>query len=359
MPPRWSAADDQILRERYAANAPLREISLHVGRSEDAVNERRRTLGIPARRAPRPWTADEDALLRAAAAAGLPTSALAPRLRRPVDQVRRRRRELLGSQRPGRSYRPDEDAAIRRVWSTGEGIDSLALELGRSAGALRLRAEALGVHRPVPRRRWTSPEDAALRDGYTLGLTCAEIARTLPKRSATAVAARAAKLGLPTYARAWSQLDDRRLRRLINDGVAVESAAQLLSRTPEALRSRTRKLGLSFPSSTDRRAAGRPWTAEEETLLVLHGGLNPAVLAEILGRSPEAIVQRLRQRGLRDGRHRSPHHAVPRHRGATPGELAAIARELRHAGPGRRLALLRRIDVDARLIPAVPKRLPA
>lgn len=356
MPPRWTTAEDDALRERYAAGAPLRAIAEAIGRSENAVSERRRALAIPPRRAPRAWTADEDALLRAAAAAGLPSPAVAARLERPVDQVRRRRRELVGTRPRGRPYEANEDDAIRTAWSTGEDVETLARALGRSAGSVRLRAKALGLHRPAARPRWTRAEDAAVRDGYGLGLTCAEIARQLPGRTATAVAARAAKLGLATYARAWSDLDDRRLRRLVAEGIGVERAALLLSRSPEGLRARARKLGIVLPTTTKHPHAGRVWSAEDDALLALHRERNPAALAELLGRSPEAITQRLRKLGLREGRHRSPHRVAPRRGGVTPGELAAISRDLRKGGPSRRLAALARIDVDPRLIPAPTQR---
>lgn len=356
MAPRWTAAEDDVLREQYAAGASLRAIAATIGRSENAVGERRRALAIPARRAARPWTADEDALLRGAAAANVPSSALAARLGRPVEHVRRRRRELVGTRGRGRPYAASEDAAIRAAWSTGADVGALARTLGRSAGSVRLRATSLGLHRPSPRHRWTAAEDAAVRDGYGLGLTCDAIAAQLAGRTATAVAARAAKLGLATYARAWSHLDDRRLRRLVADGVTVERAALALSRSPEALRARARKLGIAPPRRSRHARAGRPWSAADDELLALHRERNPAALAELLQRSPEAITQRLRKLGLREGRHRSPHRVAPRRGGATPGELAAIARELRDGGPARRLAVVARLEVDPELVAAFARR---
>jgi hypothetical protein len=210
---------------------------------------------------------------------------------------------------------------------------------------VRLRAQRLGLHRPAPRRRWTPHEDTAVRDGYERGLTCVQIAAGLHHRTAAAVAARAAKLGLATFARAWTARDDLRLRTLAAEGADLERAAQLLSRTPEAVRARARKLDVAAPRSS---RAGRPrrqWSHDEDELLALHRALNPATLAGLLDRSPEAVAQRLRHLGLRAGAERSPHHPVAARNGPTPGQRAAAARELRDAGPRLVLAVARRLEL--------------
>lgn len=345
MPPRWSHGEDRVLRRLYAQGVALRVIAEQVGRSPDAVDERRRVLGIAARTRSRPWSAREDALLRAATAIGLPAAVIAERLGRPSEQVRWRRRALLGAAPAPRAFTVVEDDAIRACWARGDDVERLARELGRPAGSVRLRAQKLGVHRPSARPRWQQCEDAAVRDGYQRGLTCAEIAATLDGRTAAAVAARAAKLGLATYARAWTPRDDRALRQLAGDDIELERAAQLLGRTPEALRARLRKLGLAPLRARAARRSGRRWTAGEDALLELHSGLNPAALAELLDRSPEAITQRLRRLGLRQGSQRSPHHPMVRRGLLTPGERAAIARELPGGGPRRYLALAQRMEL--------------
>lgn len=165
------------------------------------------------------------------------------------------------------------------------------------------------------------------------------------RRTTSAVVARAAKLGLASYARVWTEADDRRLRALATSGAEVEDAARVLSRTPEALRARARKLGLPALRSTRSRQPAKRWTPDEDGQLRLHVGANPAVLALMLGRSPEAVVQRLRRLGLRKTRRRSPHHLVPARRGLTPGQLATVVRELRDGGPRRRMSLAQRLGL--------------
>lgn len=342
---RWTISEDQELRRLYPDGVPIAEIGRRLGRSEEAVSERRRSLGMAPRPRSRPWSEREDRLLRAAVSSGIPAQALAGTLGRSPEQVRRRRRALVGPATRPRAYTPADDAAIRDAWDADADVTALARALGRSPGSLRSRATKLGCHRPAARRRWSAAEDATVRDGYELGLTCAEIALELSGRTTSAVVARAAKLGLASYARVWTAVDDRRLRSLAVSGAEVEQAARVLSRTPEALRARARKLGLAPLRSTRTRQPAKRWTPDEDGQLHLYVGVNPAVLAQMLDRSPEAVVQRLRRLGLREARRRSPHHLVPARRGLTPGELATVIRELRDGGPRRRLSLAQRLGL--------------
>jgi hypothetical protein len=327
VPRRWSRHEDQRLRRLYAAGAPLAEIAEELGRSQDAVNARRAALGLTPRRQRVEWSALADVLLREATLVGVPATELARRLHRPAEQVRSRRR-TLGLQRPAaRRFTADEDEALRAAWTSGQSLDALALRLSRDREALLQRARRLGLHRPVPRERWTSAEDATLRDGYTDGLTCDEIARALGRRTPGAVAARAAKLGVATYARRWSAADDRRLARMLSL-VAIDDAARSLGRTPEAIRRRARTLGLAVNGPPHRPRSRSRWTAADDAFLRLHAALNPAMLAAQLGRSDHAVVARLRRLGLREGRRRSPHHPRPASR-----SLRAAANEgIRLAG---------------------------
>ena len=105
---RWTPAEDERLRSRYADGVPLAELTRDLGRSADAVVARRSLLGIPVRREPRGWTSLQDQFLRAAAMRQIPATLLAARLGRPVEQVRARRRQLglaAGCAMPGRPAR--------------------------------------------------------------------------------------------------------------------------------------------------------------------------------------------------------------------------------------------------------------
>ena len=147
-----------------------------------------------------------------------------------------------------------------------------------------------------------------IRDGYTSALPYTEIARQLPDRSPTSLAARARKLDLISYARRWSINDDERLMQLSTRGSTLEDVAQRLGRTPEAIRRHASRLGINPPERAPAPRHARRWTGEDDELLRLHHALNPARLAELLGRSDAAICRRLCALGLRARAQRSPHH---------------------------------------------------
>ena len=335
---RWTPAEDRQLGRLYAEQYAVKQIALRLGRTADAVVARRRALGIAPRRPSKSWSAREEALVRAGAAAGVPASLLASRLHRSVEQVRWRRRVVGGARPAARPYLPHEDALIRLWPFERDELVVLADRLGRSPDALRLHAQQLGVHRPRPRRRWTAWEDALIRDGYTSALPCAEIAAQLPHRSVASVAARARKLGLSTYARRWSARDDWRLAQLTARGDTLEDLAERLGRTPEAIRRRAVRLGARPPAAAPAPRRARRWTTEEDELLRLHRAVNPARLAQLLGRSDAAVCRRLCALGLRAGAQRSPHHPVSRRHGQPPpAGRATIGRtHLRGRAPARR-----------------------
>ncbi len=345
MATRWSTAEDQLLRRLYADQLSVQRIAARLRRSPDAVVARRQKLGLAPRRS-RPWSRREEALLRAGTEAGLSASRIAQRLGRSTEQVRTRRRTLVPARPPARPYLAHEDDAIRLCLAERGDFVALGRRLGRSADAVRLHAHQLGIHCPPPRRRWTGWEDALIRDGYTSALGCAQIARQLPHRSTASVAARARKLGLATYARRWSAQDDQRLAQLTARGVTLEKVAQRLGRTPEAIRRRAMRLGTKPPRPAPAPHCGHRWTNEEDGLLRLHHSLNPAQLAELLGRSDAAVCHRLCALGVRAGAQRSPHHPVTRRDGLpTPGELAVIERQLAQGIPP--LIILRRLGYSS------------
>jgi hypothetical protein len=335
---RWTQQQDTTLARRYRAGVPRQRIAAALGRSPDAVDARRRALGIPARPRTRPWSRAADDLVRAADAAGLPLAEVARRLGRPAGAVRWRRR-VLGLQRRGaRAWTPAEDQTLGRAWRRGGELARLGRRLERSPAALRLRAVELGLVQPPPRRRWQPDEDRRLRAGYAQGLTCAAIAADLPGRTAGAVAARARKLGLASYARRWTRQEDAQLLRLGEYGTSLEQAAGILVRTPQALRVRARRLGIRPPPS-NRPPTRRRWTPADDQLLTGQANLDPARLGILLGRSDAAVGRRLAALGLRRGRERSPHHPIAARPRLTPAQQRLLAREYRSGG-GRVLVSL-------------------
>jgi hypothetical protein len=339
MAARWTRQQDATLRRRYHAGVPRQRIAVALGRSPDAVDARRRALGIPARPPTYHWSRAADDLLRAADAARLPLAEVARRLGRPAAAVRWRR-QALGLQRRGaRAWTPAEDHALGRAWPLGgDDLARLGRRLERSPAALRLRAVTLGLAQPPRRRRWQPDEDRRLRAGYAQGLTCAAIAADLPGRTAGAVAARARRLGLASYARRWTRQEEAQLLRLAEHGTCLEQAAGILVRTPQALRVRARRLGIQ-PPPNHRPSTRRRWTPAEDQLLTGQANLDPTRLAILLGRSERAIGRRQAALDLRQGRNRSPHHPIAAPPRLTPAQQRLLAREYR-PGNGRVLVSL-------------------
>jgi hypothetical protein len=184
-------------------------------------------------------------------------------------------------------------------------------------------------------------------------MRCDQIATELEGRSSAAVSARAAKLGLTSYARQWSSREEAHLLQMASAGLSIEVIARTMVRTPTAIRLRGRRLGLRPPSAAPAQRGARRWTAGEDDFLRLHSGLNPAVLAQSLGRTPEAVGRRLRRLHSGDPQRRSPHYVVTRHDGLTPGQQGAIAREMASGGPRRHLALANRLELPLARVLAV------
>jgi hypothetical protein len=355
---RWRQNEDLSLRRWYPEGVPVVEIASRLGRTADAVDARRRLLGLAPRRRPRKWSARQDALLLASRRAGIPARSVADRLGLPLETVRRRGRAIDPVRAASRRWTPAEDQQLCAALADGKPLAMLARELGRSEGALRTRARERGLLPEAERRRrWSASDDDLLRMGYESGLTCLVIATELLSgtRTPETVSARARKLGLATYARTWTEAEDQALRRLGVSGASVSQAAERLARTPEAIRRRSRNLGISL--ARDRLNGGaRPWRREEDTLLRELAGLHPARLARILNRSDQAIRRRRAALGISTS---SPHHLPPAQDGLTPGERRLLTREYTPERPRRVLALAHRLGRSPAELRALAATLPA
>jgi hypothetical protein len=137
----------------------------------------------------------------------------------------------------------------------------------------------------------------------------------------------ARRLGLGSYARRWSTEDDRRLAQLTRRGDALEDVAQGLGRTPEAIRRRAARIGISSPPSAPAPRRARCSTSDQDELLRPHQALSAARLAQLLGRSDLSASRRLCLLGLRARAGRPPHHPV-NHRNAAPSQSSRAARHL-------------------------------
>lgn len=342
----WRAEEDAVLVEMYEGSEPRQAIAIRLGRTVDAVDARRRILRHDAARTqPRPWQPREDELLRAARAAGIPATEVAPRLGRSVESVRSRGKQLGLGHRPARLYTSEEDETLRMDWGRGETVDELARKLGRSPDAVRLRARHLCISTTQRRQRWSADDDRRLREGYADGLTCRSInAALLPERTAGAIAARAALLGLALHGRRWTENETMTLATLTIAGCSVEQIARRLERSAAAIRQRTRRIGLRRPIGAPNRNGGKRWSAADDAILCGMAAADLVLLSQRLGRSEEAIRRRSATLGLREGRARSPHRAPPRTPTLTVAERR-IGKRAVDAGGNTLLSVSRRLGI--------------
>lgn len=180
-----------------------------------------------------------------------------------------------------------EKKRLRQMW--GRRTESeIAAELRRTPFAIRKKARE--VVASMQRRPWTKKEDARLRKDYGR-IPKRELAEKLG-RTTSAVQGRAAHLGLTAKRRklaVWTKEEDALLRRLQSTHTAVQIAERLPGRTVNAVRARIGNIG----------AGGRNWQPwQDEKLRRLHGTKPRKEIARILGKTPGAIESRSRRLGL-------------------------------------------------------------
>ena len=212
----WTPGETATLRRLFDADQSLAEIAASLGRGAAGVTDRSVTLGLR-RHSTRAWS------------------------------------EL-------------EDAALARDYGREPAAD-IAARLGRSCTAVYARAALFGLSE-AGSPRWTAWEDRQLREGYAQGLPIAQIA-TLIGRPFAGLASRASALGLkhPNHPKGWSEAEAARALELVGTGLRYLAVIDQLAaegyprRTKAAFNPKLRKLGYG-------RGWGRPWTAEEDALLV-------------------------------------------------------------------------------------------
>jgi hypothetical protein len=88
----------------------------------------------------------------------------------------------------------------------------------------------------------------------------------------------------------WTAEEAEELKQMAADGVSRADMSQQLGRSPNAIKMKLQSMGLYVP-----KPAARPWTPEDENLLVTlyRDGISFAELAATFGRTEGAILSRL------------------------------------------------------------------
>ena len=194
----------------------------------------------------------------------------------------------------------NEDNEILRELAKTLDPSEIALKMNRTTSAIRLQAERQNI-KIIPNKKfvesvWTEENNNELQMLVGEGKSLLEICSLMNKKDAT-VLKKARELNLDIKKeeqREWSEEEIVRLREL-SKTKKISELVRELNRTSSSIKAMAKKLGINVMS--DR----KNWTAEEYKLLeklTMIDKKTPKEIAEILGRSEDAIIIKINRRGL-------------------------------------------------------------
>lgn len=194
----------------------------------------------------------------------------------------------------------EEDNAILRELAKTLDLSEIAIKMNRSTSAVRLQAERQNI-KIMPNKKfiesvWTEENNKELQMLVSEGKSLLEICSLMNKKDAT-VLKKARELNLDIKKeeqREWSEDEIVRLREL-SKTKKISELVKELNRTSSSIKAMAKKLGINMMS--DR----KNWTAEEYKLLeklTMIDKKTPKEIAEILGRTEDAIIIKINRRGL-------------------------------------------------------------
>lgn len=194
----------------------------------------------------------------------------------------------------------EEDNAVLRELAKTLDLSEIAIKMNRSTSAVRLQAERQNI-KIMPNKKfiesvWTEENNKELQMLVSEGKSLLEICSLMNKKDAT-VLKKARELNLDIKKeeqREWSEDEIVRLREL-SKTKKISELVKELNRTSSSIKAMAKKLGINVMS--DR----KNWTAEEYKLLeklTMIDKKTPKEIAEILGRTEDAIIIKINRRGL-------------------------------------------------------------
>lgn len=194
----------------------------------------------------------------------------------------------------------EEDNAVLRELAKTLELSEIAIKMNRSTSAVRLQAERQNI-KIMPNKKfiesvWTEENNKELQMLVSEGKSLLEICSLMNKKDAT-VLKKARELNLDIKKeeqREWSEDEIVRLREL-SKTKKISELVKELNRTSSSIKAMAKKLGINVMS--DR----KNWTAEEYKLLeklTMIDKKTPKEIAEILGRTEDAIIIKINRRGL-------------------------------------------------------------
>ena len=239
----WSDEEIAVLVELYPNHSDV-DLATRLGRSTWSVKGKARNLGLarydhgkpgqPDPRNSRPWSDTEIDLLKELYL-NTPYEEIAEQIGRTRNAVHMKARKL--GLRKMDFWTRDEDRVLRKE-QIERGYGQIASILKRTGGSVKARAITLELERKVD--SWTEREVRMLAREYprvTAGKTARKIGRTQ-----AAVAQKALRVGIVKKPR-WSKAELETLHKLSSTYTSRE-IAELVGRSPMAVRDKLRNLRL-------------------------------------------------------------------------------------------------------------------
>lgn len=307
----WLPEDDRQLREFFAADTPIEHLAWIFDRSQTAVRDRLRALGLR-RRSALPWNELEDEEL--ARRYGVDSAAdIARDLGRLVSAIYNRAAFLGLTEGNPPPWSEWEDAQLREGYARGVPLPQLARLIGRPLSGLSSRADALGIRHANKPDDWSDAEAARALELAQTGMRYLAIIEQLvaegfPRRSKAGFGPKVRKLGYGRgWGRSWTPEEDDLLRKAYAAGDSLRNLGRRLDRPAGSLRYRAEELGLrgTHPNHDGFRQ-GPVWTeADEQVLRREFGRTCTRALAGRLGRTRSAVLVRANVLGLVHGMHKA------------------------------------------------------
>lgn len=195
----------------------------------------------------------------------------------------------------------DEDNETLKKLAKSLDLSELAIKMNKSTSAIRLQATRQNI-RLIPDKKfiesvWTEENNKELKKLVDEGKLLLEISNLMNKKAETVLKkARKLNLNIKIESRKeWSENEVIRLRELAKTKRLSELVKEL-NRTSSSIRAMAKKLEINIIS--DR----KNWTKEEYQLLekmTIIDRKTPKEIADILGRSEDAVIIKINRRGLK------------------------------------------------------------
>lgn len=194
----------------------------------------------------------------------------------------------------------EEDNKTLKELAKTMDISEIAIAMGRNTSAIRLQAKRQNIEL-IPNKKyrdsiWTEENTKQLKKLASDGKTILEIATIMNKKDQT-ISKKAREFGInisKDETRSWTEDDINKLKELAKTKKLSELVKEL-NRTSSSIKSIAKSKGIKI--LTDR----KNWTEEEYQLLeklIMIDKKSPKEVAEILGRTEDAITIKVNRRGL-------------------------------------------------------------